>query len=93
MNRGKPAPYLGQNTRKGETPPWYVGQTPQDRTRLRKLRRARRRIRAHTAEATNRTKAANRTASMIYLRPTNDQPVNIVAARVIGPVWGNLELL
>jgi hypothetical protein len=29
-----------------------------------------------------------RMASMIYLRPTNDIPVNRIAASVIGPVWG-----
>jgi hypothetical protein len=34
-----------------------------------------------------------RTVSMIYLRPTNDMPVNRVAARVIGPVWGSSALL
>lgn len=34
-----------------------------------------------------------RTVSMIYLRPTNDIPVDRIAASVIGSVWGSSELL
>jgi len=37
--------------------------------------------------------SAKRVVSMIYLRPTNDIPVNRIAASVIGPVWGSSGLL
>jgi len=33
-----------------------------------------------------------RVTSMIYLRPTNDIPVNRIAASVNGPVWGSSGL-
>jgi hypothetical protein len=41
----------------------------------------------HTSESSQRA------VSMIYELPTNDIPVNRIAASVIGPVWGSSGLL
>ena len=44
-------------------------------------------------ENTNVVDTNQRTVSIIYLRPTNDIPVNRIAASVFGPVWGSTKLL
>lgn len=47
----------------------------------------------HAGRGDERERRTERVVSMIYELPTNDIPVNRLAASVIGPVWGSTGLL